>query len=359
MTSYIAPAATEIDPILSTIIDVPRFREWMVGNVAEFGTGDFAIRRLAGGASNLTMSIVQGARHWVLRRPPLGSYPPSAHDMAREFLLYRSMYGTAVPVPQTRGLCTDEAVLGAPFYVMDYVDGDIIATSADAEKIDEVSRWQLCEGLARTMAAIHTVDIDAVGLGSLARREGYVERQVGRWSGQWEKFDHSENTIIGDIGRRLSKAMPKSSQTTVVHGDYRIGNVMVAKDNPTQIVAVLDWEMATLGDPLADLGYTLIFWGAAYPYLDPSNEIPDLAGFMSEAQLIDAYEQAGGARADQIDYYKILAWFKLAVMSQSHIERDKQAGGRHVAQMTRHRDAMATIALETANRSHIAGLNGR
>ena len=359
MTADVGTGAMKIDPIISAVIDIPRFQNWMVDNVADFGRGGFAIERLAGGASNLTMAVIQEGRRWVMRRPPIGPYPPSAHDMSREFLLYRSMHGTAVPVPQTRGLCTDETILGAPFYVMNYVDGDVIATLADAEKITKTSRWQLCEALAQTMAAIHIVDIDAVGLGSLARREGYVERQVGRWTGQWEKFDPSENAVIGEIGRRLSKAMPKTSQTTVVHGDYRIGNVMVAKDNPTKIVAVLDWEMATLGDPLADLGYTLIFWGAAYPYLDPSNEIPDLAGFMSEAELIGAYERAGGARADQVDYYKILAWFKLAVMSQSHIERDKQAGGQRVAQMTRHRDAMAAIALETANRSHIAGLNGR
>jgi aminoglycoside phosphotransferase (APT) family kinase protein len=358
MTTDVAPGTEQIDPILAAGMNVPLFRNWMTDNVPEFQPGHFTIRRLAGGESNLTMLIEQDGKRWVLRRPPMGPYPPSGHDMGREFLFYRSMQGTAVPVPRTRGLCTDEAVLGAPFYVMDFMQGRIIATAADAQTVDEAGRRGLCDALARTMAAIHTVDIDAVGLGTVARRGDYLQRQVKRWTSQWESFDPAENPAIGEIGRRLTAAMPKTSQTTVVHGDYRIGNVMVAPDDPARIIAVLDWEMATLGDPLADLGYTLIYWGSAYPYIEPSAEIPDLPGFMTEAELIDAYERAGGAKADSIDYYKILAWFKLAVMCQSYIERGR-ADGKPSERTVRHRDAMAATALETADRSHIAGLNGR
>lgn len=349
----------KIDPLLKPIIDISRFSAWMIENVEEFESGDFEIRRLAGGASNVTMSVLQAGNHWVMRRPPFGPYPPSAHDMSREFLFYRGMQDTAVPVPRARGLCTDETVLGAPFFVMDHVDGLIVNSKDEASQLDTFERRNLCQALAETLAAIHSVDVEAAGLGELVRPGGYAERQIKRLTSQWEKFDTSENATIGELGKRLASALPEEPQSTVVHGDFRFGNVMVSRDDPGKSLAVLDWELGAIGDPIADLGYSLIFWGSHYPSIEPSGEIPDLEGFMSESELIDAYVDAGGANADHIAYYKVLAWFKLAIMSQSFIEREKLSGGNDVKRMTVHRDAMAAIALETAELSHIQGFNGR
>lgn len=349
----------KIDPLLKPIIDIPRFSEWMLENVSEFEKGDFEIRRLAGGASNVTMSVLQRENHWVMRRPPFGPYPPSAHDMPREFMFYKGMQETAVPVPRARGLCRDQSILGAPFFVMDYVDGLIVNSKSEASGLDIPERRELCQALAETLAAIHSVDVEASGLGGLVRQGGYAERQIKRLTNQWEKFNPSENSSVGELGKRLASCLPEELQSTVVHGDFRFGNVMVSRNDPGETLAVLDWELGAIGDPIADLGYSLIFWGSHNPSLEPSGEIPDLEGFMSEGELIQAYVDAGGANADRIAYYKVLAWFKLAVMSQSFIEREKLAGGNDVKRITLHRDRMAAIALETANQSHIRGLNGR
>lgn len=340
-----------LDPAIERLIDGQLFVRWMTENIDDFSTAPFEISRLAGGRSNLTLMVAQGERKWVMRRPPLGPYPPSAHDMAREFQFYSGVQGTGVPVPPTRGLCEDPAVLGAPFFVMDYVDGRVINTQQDAEELDVAGRRALCVALVECMAKVHAVDTSKAGLGRFAREGSYVERQIRRLTGQWRGFDVSENPAINAIGQWLASELPQQSRTTIVHGDFRIGNLMTAHDDPGTILAVLDWELASVGDPLADLGYSLIFWGSKYPYLDPSNTIPDLHGFIEEEELVALYEEAAGIQAQQIEYYKVLAWFKLAVLSQSHIKRARINKDDRLERIVKHRDAMAAAAMESIERS--------
>jgi aminoglycoside phosphotransferase (APT) family kinase protein len=327
-------------------------------HVPDFDDGEFSICRIAGGASNLTMVIRQDHKRWVLRRPPLGKYLPTAHDVGREFAFYRALRGSTVPVPRTYALCEDTAVLGAPFYVMEFLDGRMLSSPADALLISLEARATFCTEFARTLARIHQIDFDAVGLGSIAKRSGYLERQLKRWTEQWQLAGDGKSAVLTEVAERLVAARPQQSSTCIVHGDYRIGNIMIESVENANIVAVFDWEMATIGDPLADLGYALIFWGSRYPHLDETSVIPDLPGFLSEESLVAAYEAAGGIHTGNIDYYKIFALFKLAVITQGHSERQLRHTGAVDSTLTRHRDALAEMALDIASRSGMPGLRG-
>ena len=348
-----------IDPAIQSVVDVARFQNWCVDHVPGFVSGEFAIRRIAGGASNLTMLIQQDDNRWVLRRPPLGKYLPTAHDVGREFAFYRALHGSTVPVPQPHALCDDPAVMGAPFYVMEFLDGRVLSAAADALPIPIDARSTFCMEFARTLVRIHNVDIDAVGLGAIAKRSGYLERQLKRWTEQWHIAGEGHSAALTEVSRRLAAARPRHSSTSIVHGDYRIGNVMIGSFEKANIVAVFDWEMATLGDPLADLGYALIFWGSQYPHLDETSAIPDLPGFLDEKQLVAAYQAAGGILSAPIDYYKIFALFKLAVITQGHSERQLRHAGAVDSALTRHRDGLAEMALDIASRSGLPGLRPR
>ena len=336
----------EVDPSIASLIDVKNFRPWLrehAGASAE----PLRITRLAGGNSNPTISIEQGGQRWVLRRPPLGNKLSTAHNVGREYTFYRAMQNTSVPVPETVAMCDDVSVLGAPFYIMKFVDGVVLSRPEELADASPEQRRLLCREFARIMAAMHRADIDAVGLGQVAKREGYLERQVRHWTGQWEALRTEPNQIVDEAVRRLRAEIPQSSATTVVHGDYRLGNVMVARDEPNRIVAVLDWEMATLGDPLADLGYTLVFWGATNGhYLDPSAKIADMPGCCSADELVKEYVKAGGAAADNIKYYVALAWFKLSMISQGQMDRYARTKGPITPEMIKGRDSLAQRALD-------------
>lgn len=336
----------EIDASIVDLLDLQRFRPWLQQHA---GAGDEPLRvtRLAGGNSNPTISIEQGGQRWVLRRPPVGNKLSTAHDVGREYTFYHAMQNTAVPVPETVAMCDDASVCGAPFYVMKFVDGVVLSRPEDLEGASPEQRRLLCCEFARIMAEMHRLDIDAVGLGQVAKREGYLERQVRHWTGQWEKLGTEPNKTIDEVVRRLRADMPVSHATTVVHGDYRLGNVMAARNEPNRIVAVLDWEMATLGDPLADLGYTLVFWGATNgQYLDPSARIADMPGCFTTDELVKEYVKAGGAAADNIKYYVALAWFKLSMISQGHMDRYARTKGSVSPEMVKGRDMLAQRALD-------------
>ncbi|MGH2634229.1 MAG: phosphotransferase family protein, partial [Tepidiformaceae bacterium] len=225
------------------------------------GDAPLAISLISGGRSNLTYKVSSSAHDWVLRRPPLGHVLPTAHDMAREYKVIAGLSPTDVPVPKAVAICEDSSVNGAPFYVMEYVEGVIIAedlptgyAGADAD------RQALSIGLVETLVKLHAVDYNAVGLGDFGRPEGYLERQVRRWHEQWERSVTRPLPAIDELIRRLRNSIPESPTPTIVHGDYRLGNMMMDPEKPGRVVAILDWEMATLGDPLSDLGYTLMYW---------------------------------------------------------------------------------------------------
>lgn len=346
-TDVVLRGVDEIDASIANLLDLTRFRPWLM---EEAGASDEPLRvtRLAGGVANVTISIEQGGQRWVLRRPPPGNKLSTAHDMGREYSFYRAMQTTAVPVPETVAMCDDASVCGAPFYVMKFVDGRVLGKPEDLDGVSLEQRRLLCREFARTLVAIHQVDIDAVGLGQIAKRDGYLERQVRHWTGQWESLRTEPYKTFAEIVRRLRADMPTSNPTTVVHGDYRLGNVLVARDEPHRIVAVVDWEMATLGDPLADLAYTLAFWGTSNGFhLDPSAKIADLPGFLTADELVAEYVQAGGVAAENINYYVALAWFKLSMISHGNMERISRTKGSLTPGMLELLDLLAQRAFES------------
>src|ERR1700722_19436893 len=257
------------------------------------------IQLIAGGRSNLTYRLTisgpgtgpdgtlqpPGTRQLVLRRPPLGHVLPTAHDMSREFRVLSALAGTQVPVAPLVAACTDDEVIGAPFYVMEYVPGVVLRTRDDTKDLTEQQAAQLSRCLADMLAAIHAVDVAEVGLGDLGRGAGYLRRQLSRWQRPWGLSATREMPGYEKLVQRLTAALPEEGQTTLVHGDYRLDNALVTLDPEPRITAVVDWEMATLGDPLADLGLTLVYWTEAGEegWLAPANENTGTRGVTADA----------------------------------------------------------------------------
>jgi aminoglycoside phosphotransferase (APT) family kinase protein len=267
---------------------------------------------IAGGRSNLTFDVKDAAGgRWVLRRPPLGQVLATAHDMGREHRIISALAPTDVPVPAAIGLCEDDEVNGAPFYVMEYVAGTVVRDATVAERLTPDHRRVAGESVIDVMARIHAVDVDAVGLGDLGRKDGYIERQLKRWYGQWESSKTRELQVVDEVFERLSQAIPEQQGATIVHGDYRLDNCMIGEDG--QVVAVLDWEICTLGDPLADVGLLLVYWGypdndfAAVP-MQPTT----LAGFPRPDEILERYEAASGRVLTDVDFYVAFGYWKLA-----------------------------------------------
>jgi aminoglycoside phosphotransferase (APT) family kinase protein len=267
---------------------------------------------IAGGRSNLTYRVTDaGGRSWVLRRPPLGHVLATAHDMGREHRIISALAPTDVPVAPVIGLCTDEGVNGAPFYVMGFVEGLVVRDRAAAEQLGVDERRNASSQLADVLASIHAVDPDAVGLGELGRREGYIERQLRRWYGQWQGSKTRELEVVDEVHDALAARVPEQGAATIVHGDYRLDNCLLAADGT--IAAVLDWELCTLGDPLADAGLLLVYWtepGDAHPALLDAATLAE--GFVTRAELMDMYAAASGRDVSHVDYYVAFGYWKLA-----------------------------------------------
>lgn len=306
MTTPTAPAGIDYDGVSRY------FAQHITG-----GDAPLTIALISGGRSNLTYKISSPTQHWVLRRPPLGHVLPTAHDMAREYKVLAGLAKTDVPAPRPFALCEDNAVNGAPFYVMEFREGVIIVDSLpDGYAATETERRDLGLGMMRTLAALHAVDYNAVGLGDFGRPEGYLERQVRRWHEQWQRSETRPLPEIDEVIRRLRAAIPESPAPTIVHGDYRLGNLMMDAEKPGRVRAILDWEMATLGDPLSDVGYTLLYWTEMG---DPPEAIAGSSataqpGFSTRAELVEEYARASGRDVKHVDFYRVLAAYKLAVI---------------------------------------------
>ena len=263
-------------------LDLATVGPWLEANV-DGAVGPFEASLIGGGRSNLTFTVVGGdGTKFVLRRPPLGHVLATAHDMAREHKIIAAVGKTDVPVPPALGLCTDVEINGAPFYVMGYVDGVVMDSAEKAAQLDPALRQTASFDLIDVLAELHAVDIDAVGLGDLARREGYIERQVKRWSTQWANSKTRELAAIDEVAQRLGERLPVQQGAVIAHGDYRFGNCLT---DPAagRIAAVLDWELCTLGDPLADVGYLRVYWaepggGGAAQRPDERRRLPVLRG---------------------------------------------------------------------------------
>ena len=277
---------------------------------------------ISGGRSNLTYKVAGGGQTWVLRRPPLGHVLPTAHDMAREYRVLSGVAKVNYPAPKPIALCEDSSVNDYPFYVMEYRDGVIIADELPAGYAETPERRKdIGHALIKTMVELHAIDYEAVGLGDFGRPEGYLERQVRRWAEQWQRSETRPLAEVAELIKRLKAAIPESPAPTIVHGDYRLGNMMLDRNDPSRVVAVLDWEMCTLGDPLSDLGYTLGYWGEAGDTESqikarPTSSLTAVPGFHTRRELIDEYGRLSGRDVSAIEFYQVLAYYKLGVITE-------------------------------------------
>ncbi len=298
-----------------TGIDVENVTAWLVDNIVDT-VAPFDFEIIAGGRSNLTFTVTDGrGERFVLRRPPTGAVLATAHDMAREHRIISAVGRTDVPVPPALGLCTDVAVTGAPFYVMGHVDGVVLDSSERAAPLSLEVRRAAGEHLIDVLADLHAVDIDAIGLGDLARRDGYVERQVKRWTTQWERSKTRELPAIDEVAVRLAQRIPPQVGVSIAHGDYRFGNCLV--DTATgRVNAVLDWELCTLGDPLADVGYLGVYWADPGEEQHRPNDPTGIDGFPTYDELLERYARRTGRDLSQIGYYRAFSAWRLAVISE-------------------------------------------
>jgi aminoglycoside phosphotransferase (APT) family kinase protein len=297
-------------------LDLAAFARWYDAQRPGDVTGELRARLIAGGKSNLTYEVTDGSSWWIVRRPPMGHVQATAHDMGREFTVMSGLADTGVPVPRMFAHCTDPDVIGAPFYVMERVLGTPYRTKAQLEELGP----ELTAGIAHTMidvlARLHAVDPDAVGLGGLGRPEGFLERQVRRWGRQLEGSRSRDLPDADELLRRLSAQIPEQSGSGIVHGDYRLDNLLVdATRTGEEVRAVVDWEMATLGDPLTDVALLLVYdrlaaisGGAAVADASAAPGYPD-----ADTQL-EQYAAASGRDLSRMDFHLGLAHFKLAVI---------------------------------------------
>jgi len=334
-------------------IDVASVSAWLAANI-EGAVAPFGFDLIAGGRSNLTYTVTgaDGSR-FVLRRPPLGHVLATAHDMAREYRIIAAVGTTGVPVPPALGLCTDEEVNGAPFYVMAFVDGAVLDGVDKAVLLPEALRPVAAEHLFDVLADLHSVDVDSIGLGDLAKREGYIARQVKRWSTQWEHSKTRELPAIDEVARLLGERLPVQQGVSIAHGDYRFGNCLT--DIATgRIAAVLDWELCTLGDPLADVGYIGVYWSDGGTTLR-ANDPTGAGGFPSYMSMVERYASRTGRDVSNIDYYVAFGCWRLAVISEGvfarylHGAMGKQEGVE-VDTFKLGTDALAERALEAMQR---------
>ena len=279
-----------------------------------------SVELISGGRSNLTYLVTADGKEVVLRRLPFGHVLPTAHDMTREFTVISALGPTDVPVPATLHLCTDHDVLGVTFYVMERVHGHIVRSAfPDGYASSPEEKRGVGEALVSTLAKLHAVDYQGVGLGEFGHPDGFMARQIRRWKQQWEKSVTRPLPMMDDLITKLEQDLPESPDPTIVHGDFRLDNAILDPNDPMKVRAVLDWEMSTLGDPLADLGLMLVYW----PQADDMSEFRDsfgaitataAPGFPTRADVIEQYARESGRDVSSVYYYWAFGFFKLAVI---------------------------------------------
>jgi aminoglycoside phosphotransferase (APT) family kinase protein len=336
-------------------IDVPKVSAWLEQHVTG-ARGPFVFDVIAGGHSNLTFRVTgaDGTRY-VLRRPPLGHVLASAHDMGREHRIISGLQRSAVPVAPALGFCDDLAVNGAPFYVMGFVDGFVLRERELAEAaLTPEARSNASRSIVDTMAAIHAVDLGAAGLADLGKHEGYVARQLKRWYGQWNQQKTRDLRAVDEAHDLLIGQIPEQGPATIVHGDYRLDNCMVSATG--EVVAVLDWEICTLGDPLADVGLLQVYWtGPNDPHTAWTGSATTATGFWDRRQLLERYAEISGRDLSNIDFYVAFAFWKLACILEGVYARylGGALGERSAAELEPFKlqvDAAAAMALDYARR---------
>jgi aminoglycoside phosphotransferase (APT) family kinase protein len=284
------------------------------------GVGPVRAERIGvGGGSNFSFLLERGSEQYVLRRPPRPPLPPSAHDVVREARLQLALAPQGIRLPPILVVCEDESVLGVPFYVMRYLDGSVVTTELPPGLEDPAARSRLGEELVDALVEIHAADVAEPALAAFARPGSYLERQVRRFTQLWEINATREIPAVVDVGRRLAEELPEPLPDTVVHGDYRLGNLMVERGRPDRVQAVLDWEMGAIGDPRADLGYLLATY--TEPGGGPSplgvSPVTALEGFPTKAQLVGRYAERSGRHIGPLGWFEALALWKAAVFCEA------------------------------------------
>lgn len=283
------------------------------------GAGPLAWERIGDGQSNITYRIQRGDQTYVLRRGPRPPLPPSTHDMVREARIQQLLHAEGVLVPRILAVCSDESVLGVPFYVMSFVEGVVITDAAPPALTPAVQREATSRAVVDTLAQLHRVDVSRPGLAELGRPEGYLERQVRRFSGLWDTNTTRQLPQVQDLARWLETNRPESQGVSVVHGDYRMGNLLFRGSAPAAVLGILDWEMATLGDPLADLGYLTATYSdaASAPTVMELTPVTREPGYWSRAQLVDRYAEQTGLEMAALPWYQVLALWKSAIFCEA------------------------------------------
>jgi aminoglycoside phosphotransferase (APT) family kinase protein len=292
------------------------------------GSGAVAAEPVGEGHSNVTFRLRRGDADVIVRRPPRPPLPPSAHNMLREARVLRALEPTPVPVPRVLAVCDDDAVIGAPFYVMERVDGEVVTGSVPAALDTPAERRRMGEQLVDALVDLHAVDWAAAGLEGFGKPTGYLERQVRRFSGLWEHNRTRDIPAVERVGAWLREHLPDAAEATIVHGDFRLGNTIFGAAAPARLLALLDWEMATIGDPLADVGYLCMTWTEAD---DPAGGLFELSrvtraeGFPTRSELLERYEARSGRSMTDIRWYTTLALWKSLVFMEGNFKR-AQAG---------------------------------
>jgi aminoglycoside phosphotransferase (APT) family kinase protein len=326
--------------------------------------GPLTAEVIAGGRSNLTYSVSDGSRRWVVRRPPLAHVLPTAHDMAREWRVMSALQQTGIPVPGTVALCADSSVIGAPFYVMDFVEGEVVREHLPAAWPDNRdTRQSMSTALVDVLLALHAVEPASVGLDDFGHPAGFLERQVRRWWQQWEASKTRELPAIEELHTRLLASIPEQSTAGIVHGDFRFDNVIFAPDDPGRIAAVVDWEMSTIGDPLCDLGLLIVYWVD-----DPDDPAAGVhpgargnlgAGFLSRDEVISTYAARSTRDLGALEWYIALGHYKLAIIAEGIHARFLMGMtvGEGFETMGPSVPLLVERALERAGASGLAGLS--
>ncbi len=319
--------------------------------------GRLEVEQFPGGHSNLTYLLRYADAEYVMRRPPLGPVAPRAHDMGREYRVLDALWRVFPPAPRPWVYCEDPSVIGAPFYVMERRRGLVVRRTEPPEwRGDPAIRRRVSEAVVDVMVALHAVDWRAAGLGDLGRPEGFVARQVRGWAERWERAKDREVPAVTAVARWLAERVPVPTDATLVHGDLKLDNVMLDAADPGRVVAVLDWEMCTTGDPLVDLGLLLCYWSEAgdpYARRESIVQLTSQPGYLSRAELVERYAARTGRDVSRIAFYEVFALYKVAVVVQQIYIRWKRGQTRdeRFAGFGQRAEALAQAALDLAEKS--------
>jgi aminoglycoside phosphotransferase (APT) family kinase protein len=343
-------------------IDVPGLRRFLSSSVIAHRFGPLeSVTLMTGGRSNLTYELSDGKQTVVLRRQPLGHVLPTAHDMEREYRVLSALVSTTVPVPRPLLYCGDRSVIGSPFYLMERVTGEIMRTAEDSSRLSAAEADACSRLMAEALAAVHMVNPVRCGLGSLGHPDGYMARQLRRWSDQWRLAQTRDLPEVALLFERLGRVVPQWTRGTLVHGDLRIDNAVITLARGPRIRALLDWEMATLGDPLADLAMLMMYWcpSDVAPIIDVQ-AVTAHPGFWSAEQLAEEYARLSGNPLHDMDVYVVFAHLKLAIIVES-VHARYLAGetvGDGFERIGPTVPMLVDRARDIASRSRLSGLRG-